>query len=99
MTTLIIVTLSALVLYLLYKFGKYVMGAYMALCGIFLLSFPIMFLDLDFGAKIMVWSLLCILGLFLVTIASGFVGVLIAQFIVMPLSMMWMGLKGLILNK
>lgn len=99
MTALIIVLASALVLLFLYKFGRYVAGLYLVLCGIFFLSFLVMFFNLEFGATVAIWCAIIAASIFFLSLISAFVGILVSGFIIAPLSIIWMGFKGLMLNK
>lgn len=93
MLILSVCLLSLLVIYLLFRFAKYVIGVYLILCGVFALSIPIMFYSLELGIDIMLWSALLIICMYLLTIISGFIGALISGLVVAPFLTMWLGIK------
>lgn len=93
MTTLLIVLASLLLVFLLYRFLKYVFVVYTVLACLFVLGIPVAFFDLELGVNLCLWSALGCAIVFFVSCAAVFVSGIFTLLVVAPLVGIWASVK------
>lgn len=98
MTVLIVSILALVIIYLLYKFAKWAIAIYLLFCAGLLISFPLMIYDLNLGVMVFIWSTALLVCSYLLVVVSGFIGGLVALFIVGPIVSIWFAIKLILLK-